>query len=144
MSKTLSTLMLASLVASTLGGCVASVGARSGRPPSGPPPAAPPPDRHRDRDHDRDRPREPRIIEGRVTDAETGQPIDRAAIDITSPAFQGEMTVNTGPDGRYRTQEIPPGEFGIRCRRNGYEVWQDKAVMGNGTARIDFQLQRKR
>jgi hypothetical protein len=139
MHKTFYALVLASL----LGGCMASVGARTSSPPPGPPgppPAEPPPERH----HDRDRPREPRVIEGTVTDAETHQPIDRAAIDITSPQIQGEMTINTGPDGRYRTQEIPRGEFGIRCRRNGYEVFQRKAVMSDGIAHIDFELQRKR
>jgi hypothetical protein len=138
------------LITSLLGACVASVG--PGRPPPPPPPAEPPhagpPPRHhdRDRDHDRDhdRGREPRIIEGVVRDASTGQPIDRAAVDVTSRAFQGEMTVNTGPDGRYRTQEIPRGEFGIRVRREGYEVFQRKAMMEDGIARIDFELQPKR
>lgn len=54
------------------------------------------------------------------------------------------MTTNTGPDGRYRTQEIPRGEFTIRCRREGYEVFQRKAVMSDGVAIIDFELVPKR
>jgi Carboxypeptidase regulatory-like domain len=136
--------LLAVVLGVLVGGCVASVGTSrpppSGPPPSGPPPAAPP-ERHPDR-HDRDR--EPRVIQGTVRDAETGQPIDRASVDITSPAFRGEMTVQTGPDGRFRTEEIPRGEFGIRARREGYEAFQRKAVMSDGTAHIDFELQRKR
>jgi hypothetical protein len=87
---------------------------------------------------------ERRIIEGTVLDAETHQPIDRASVDVTSPAFRGEMTVQTGPDGRYRTEEIPRGEFGIRVRREGYEKFERKAVMGDGVARIDFELHRRR
>lgn len=134
MCKTLWTLVAASM----LSACMASGGIRSG---GGPPPPPPPEPRH-ERHHDRAP--EPRVIQGVVLDAETRQPIDRASIDITSPAIRGEMTVQTGPDGRFRTEEIPPGEFGIRCRREGYEAFQRKAVMGNGTANIDFELQRKR
>jgi hypothetical protein len=92
----------------------------------------------------RDHAREPRVIQGIVRDAETGAPIDRAAVDITHRSFQGEITVNTGPDGRYRTEEIPRGEFGIRVRREGYEVFQRKAMMEDGIARLDFDLQPKR
>ena len=135
------TTLLTFVTASLLGACVATVGPGRpvGPPPAEPPPAAPPP---ADRPHEH-RP-EPRVIEGTVLDAVTRQPIDRAAVDITSPSFRGERTVNTGPDGRYRTEEIPRGEFGIRCRREGYEVFQRKATMGDGIAHIDFELTPKR
>ena len=131
MRTTLLTLVFSSL----LGACVATV-RPGGPPPAEPPPAGPPPAAP---------PRvvrspEPRVIEGTVRDAVTGQPIDRAAIDITSPGIRGEMTVNSGPDGRFRTQEIPPGEFGIRCRREGYEVVNRKAVMSDGIAHVDCEL----
>jgi Carboxypeptidase regulatory-like domain len=130
------TVLLALVGSSLISACVATVGPGrpSGPPPEPPPPAGRPPE-HR---------HEPRVIEGTVRDAFTHQPIGRAAIDITSSAFQGEMTTNTGPDGRYRTQEIPRGEFGIRCRREGYEVFQRRAVMEDGIAHIDFELTPKR
>jgi len=143
--------LFAVLAASLFSGCVATATTGTRRPPP-PPPEEPvrvvePP--HREHHEHRPPPppppdRGPRVIEGIVVDAETRQPIDRAAIDITSPSFRGEMTVNTGPDGRFRTQEIPRGEFGIRCRRNGYEVFDRKAVMSDGTAHIDFELRKKR
>jgi hypothetical protein len=129
------TTLLALVATSLLGACVATVG--PGR--SGPPPAEPPP-----RTEVREHRREPRIIEGVVIDAATRQPIGRAAIDITGPAIQGEMTANTGPDGRFRTNEIPRGEFGIRVRREGYEVVERKAVMNDGIAHMDIELQPKR
>lgn len=134
------TTLLALVVTLLLGACVATVGpthpARtSGPAPAAPPAAEPPPVEQRS---------EPRIIEGIVIDAVTHQPIGRAAVDITAPGMRGEMTVNTGPDGRYRTQEIPRGEFGIRCRREGYEVFQRRAVMNDGVARIDFEMVPKR
>jgi hypothetical protein len=141
--------VFAVLAASLFSGCVATATTGTRRPPP-PPPEEPvrvvePP--HREHHEHRPPPppdRGPRVIEGIVIDAETRRPIDRAAVDITSPSFRGEMTVNTGPDGRFRTQEIPPGEFGIRCRRNGYEPFDRKAVMSDGTAHIDFELRKRR
>lgn len=144
---------LLALLTTSLIGCMASgtVTTRNSPPPppprrdpvvvEGPRPADPPPPPPR---HHHEPEREPRVIEGRVFDAETRQPISRAAIDITSPSFAGTRTVNTDGDGRYRSEEIPRGEFGIRCRREGYEVFERKAVMGDGIAHIDFELRRKR
>jgi hypothetical protein len=129
------TTLLALVATSLLGACVATVRSR----PGGPPPAEPPPPTEvREHRH------EPRVIEGFIIDAATRQPIGRAAIDITGPGIQGEMTANTGPDGRFRTNEIPRGEFGIRVRREGYEVVERKAVMNDGIAHIDIELQPKR
>jgi hypothetical protein len=137
--------VFAVLAASLFSGCVATATTGTRRPP-------PPPPREDVRvvepPHHEHRPpppaREPRVIEGVVLDAETHRPIDRASIDITSPAFRGEMTVQTGPDGRFRTQEIPPGEFKIRCRREGFLPFDRAATMGDGTAHIDFELRRGR
>jgi hypothetical protein len=126
--------ILAILTFSLLGACVASV--RSG--PGAPPPGPPPPPRH----HERER-NEPRIIEGTIRDAATRQPIDRASVDITATGTR-EMTVQTGPDGRYRTQELPRGEFVIRCRREGYDTVIRKAEMSDGIARVDIELTPKR
>ena len=128
--------LLSLITASLLAGCAASAGVRATT--SEPPPPPPPQTEVREHRH-----HEPRVIEGMVLDADTRQPIDRAAVDITSPAFRGERTVNTGPDGRFRTEEIPPGEFGFRCRRDGYEAYTTKAVMREGIAHMDCELRRK-
>jgi hypothetical protein len=142
--------LFAVLAASLFSGCVATATTSTRRPPP-PPPDEPvrvvePPHREHHRRPPPPPPpsRGPRVIEGIVTDAATGQPIDRASVDITSPAIQGQMTVQTGPDGRFRTDEIPRGEFSVRCRREGYEVFQRKAVMDDGTAHVNFELRRRR
>lgn len=140
MQKTL----FAVLAASLFSGCVATATTGTRRPP-------PPQDEVRiveppHRDERRPPPppaRGPRVIEGVVLDADTHRPIDRASIDITSSAFRGEMTVQTGPDGRFRTQEIPPGDFKIRCRRDGFLPFDRAATMSDGTAHIDFELRRR-
>ena len=137
--------LFAVLAASLFSGCVATATTGTRRPPPPPPQetevrVVEPPHR----DHRPPPPqRGPRIIEGTVIDASTGKPIDRASIDITSPAFRGEMTVQTGPDGRFRTQEIPPGDFKIRCRRDGFLPFDRAATMGDGVAHIDFELRRR-
>src|ERR1043166_3261512 len=119
--------LLAFIALPVFGACVASMGPAPGGPP-------PPPPEHRV-----ERPREPRIIEGTLRDAITHQPIDRAAIDITGHGIR-EMTIQTGPDGRFQTGEIPRGEFAIRVRREGYETYTSSATMSDGIARLEFDL----
>jgi hypothetical protein len=138
---------VAALLFSACTATVASGPSRSPPPPppreyrrEPPPPPPPPPERH----HDRDRSPEPRVIEGTIRDAVTHQPIDKAGVDITTRGTQGEVTVITGPDGRYRTGEIPRGEFGIRVRREGYEPLNRAAEMRDGIAHLDFELVPKR
>jgi len=121
MYKTLLTVVAGSL----LGACVATVS------PVGPPPPAGAGPR-----------RELRIIEGTVFEAGSRQPIDRAAVDITSPAIPGGITVNTGPDGHFRTEELPRGEVAIRCRREGYLPEERRAVI-EGVTHMDFGLHRR-
>ena len=88
----------------------------------------------------RDRAPEPRIIEGIVRDALTHQPIDRASVHISFAGIPREVTVGTGPDGRYRTGEIPRGELGIRVRREGYLSFDRTGTMDDGIVHIDIEL----
>ena len=83
---------------------------------------------------------EPRILEGTVRDAVTGQPIARASVAIIRAGAQGEVTVGTGPDGRYRTGEMPRGEFDLRVRHEGYLSFHRAATMADGIAHIDVEL----
>ena len=87
---------------------------------------------------------QPRYLEGVMIDAVTRQPLHRGAVDVTSPLIKGEMTVNTDEQGRFRTEELPPGEFKIRCRRNGYESINQGASITDGPARFDCEMQPKR
>jgi hypothetical protein len=135
---------LAFIAVALLGACVASVepSPRSPPPPRETrrePPPLPPSERH----HDRDR-SEPRIIEGMVRDAVTHQPIDRASVDVTPAGMRNEITVQTGPDGGYRTGELPRGEIGIRVRHEGYEPVRRTAEISDGITRLDFVLVPKR
>jgi carboxypeptidase family protein len=109
--------------------CPATVVTTGGGPPprgGGPPP---PPGRE-----------EPRMLTGRVFDAATGKPINRAAVDVTSDVMPGKMTVQTDESGHYRTEPIPSGEFVVRCRAAGYEAIILKAHVDRGTAVMDCAM----
>jgi hypothetical protein len=75
-----------------------------------------------------------------ITDRATGAPIDKAAIDVNSPVLSKNLTVQTGPDGRFTTDPIPPGDFTVRVRRSGYETQEQRLHVGDATATINFAL----
>ncbi|HKO15133.1 MAG TPA: SusC/RagA family TonB-linked outer membrane protein, partial [Gemmatimonadaceae bacterium] len=75
---------------------------------------------------------------GRVTDARSGEPVVSATI-----AVQGtQLGAATGPDGRYRIAQVPPGGYTLTARRIGYGPGtQTVAVPDGGTVTADFRLE---
>ena len=59
-------------------------------------------------------------ISGRVTHFETGGPLQRAVIRITSSALPSERRVSTNADGRYEVRDLPAGEYSLKAERGGY------------------------
>jgi hypothetical protein len=59
-------------------------------------------------------------ISGRVTNLETGGPLQRAVIRITSPALPSDRRVSTNSDGRYEVRELPAGAYSLKAERGGY------------------------
>jgi hypothetical protein len=59
-------------------------------------------------------------IVGRVTNLETGGPLRRALIRITSPTLPSERRVSTNADGRYEVRDLPAGEYSLKAERGGY------------------------
>ena len=59
-------------------------------------------------------------ITGRVTNLETGGPLRRVRIQITSPALPSSRSVSTNSDGRYEIRDLPPGEYSLKAERGGY------------------------
>ena len=59
-------------------------------------------------------------ILGRVTNLETGGPLRRALIRITSPALPSDRRVSTNSDGRYEVRDLPAGEYSLKAERGGY------------------------
>lgn len=59
-------------------------------------------------------------ILGRVTNLETGGPLRRAVIRITSPRLPSDRRVSTNADGRYEIRDLPAGEYSLKAERGGY------------------------
>src|SRR5687767_7883820 len=59
-------------------------------------------------------------IVGRVTNLETGGPLRRALIRITSPTLPSDRRVSTNSDGRYEVRDLPAGEYSLKAERGGY------------------------
>ena len=76
-------------------------------------------------------------ISGRITDSETGAPLDAArVIVIGSSLLEG-----TGQDGRYTLRSVPPGHYRIRALRIGYQPKVDTVTVGpDETVALDFSL----
>jgi hypothetical protein len=132
--------ILSVLIVMLLSSCLVTTSTRGGSRPPPPNEPAPPPGRPQPPPPAP----APRYLEGTVTDATSGKPVGRAAVDVTSPMIKGEMTTQTDENGYYRTKELPPGEFALRCRREGYEAINRTGNITNGPARLDFALTPKR
>jgi hypothetical protein len=59
-------------------------------------------------------------ISGRVTNLETGGPLRRARILISSSTLPSSRSASTNSDGRYEIRDLPPGEYSLRAERGGY------------------------
>jgi hypothetical protein len=93
-------------------------------------------------------------IVGRVTNLETGRPLQRAVIRITSPALSSDRRVSTNSDGRYEVRDLPAGTYSLKAERGGYltlaygqrrpgEVGKPLQVEeGRSVTAIDFALPR--
>ncbi|UCD83535.1 MAG: carboxypeptidase regulatory-like domain-containing protein, partial [Deltaproteobacteria bacterium] len=79
-------------------------------------------------------------IDGRVTDAKTGKPIERAIISFPGTELS---SIVTDADGRYITCELEAGAVEVVASRDGY-LSQTKKVMveANRTITQDFKLEK--
>jgi hypothetical protein len=59
-------------------------------------------------------------IHGRVVSADTGAPLRRATIRISSAELRVNRSVNTDAEGRYDLSELAAGRYNIYVTRNGY------------------------
>src|SRR5215208_7106668 len=62
-------------------------------------------------------------IRGRVVSAETGTPVRRAQLRISSPDI-GTRTAMTDADGRYEFRDLPGGTFSLSATKSGYVTVQ--------------------
>ena len=80
-------------------------------------------------------------ISGTVTDAQTGDPIQGALVEIGGADTL--LSAETGVDGPYQIPDVPPGEYSVTASAAGYENGTREEVdvpEGEG-AQVDFSLQ---
>ncbi len=78
-------------------------------------------------------------VQGRVTDARTGDPIARAMVRV-----DGTTLANiTNDQGFYFINEVPPGLQSIRAEVLGYQgsVLEDQRILAGQTVTLNFELQ---
>lgn len=62
------------------------------------------------------------VIRGRITSLDTGKPLRRAQVRLTSEYdyLSTPRTASTSTDGRYEFRDVPPGRYTLRVERSGY------------------------
>jgi protocatechuate 3,4-dioxygenase beta subunit len=92
-------------------------------------------------------------LRGRVVAAQTGMPIRRAQVMVSSPEGQLRRSATTDGEGRYEFVELPAGRFSVSASKAGYVSLQygQRRPFEQGTPvtiadgetaeRIDFSLQ---
>lgn len=74
-------------------------------------------------------------ITGVVADSESGNPLRDATVTL------GEHTTKTGADGHYQLDEVPPGNYTLTGRMEGYKPYQRQIdVQGNQQIILDITL----
>src|SRR5437764_12943761 len=63
-------------------------------------------------------------IKGRVTGADSGNPLRRAQVRISSADGRVTQVTNTDGDGRYQFAELPANRYTINVSRSGYVTLQ--------------------
>ena len=59
-------------------------------------------------------------IRGRVIAADTGRPLRRALVRLSSPAVRDSRTTNTDQNGQYEFADLPASNYTITASRSGY------------------------
>ena len=86
------------------------------------------------------------LIRGLVTDTETPRPNTLADATVTvesSNLPEGTMTVKTDETGNYQIRNLPPGEYAISAKKQGYDNSMEYVtVVANGETFHDIRLYR--
>jgi subtilisin family serine protease/uncharacterized membrane protein len=80
-------------------------------------------------------------VEGTVTNAATGDPIEGATVDVAVGTDDGNYTAVTGADGTYRIEGVPASTHNVTVSADGYtNETVSVDVPANGTVAQDFAL----
>jgi hypothetical protein len=60
------------------------------------------------------------IVRGRVVAADSGQPLRKAQVRITSNEFRENRMTTTDADGKYEFKELPAGRYNVQASKGSY------------------------
>ncbi len=81
------------------------------------------------------------MIKGKVTDADSGQPLFGATVMIEGT----QLGASTTAKGEYFISQVPPGKYIVKCLIVGYSTYTKTgiSVKANKTVTVDFQMATK-
>jgi protocatechuate 3,4-dioxygenase beta subunit len=105
-----------------LAGGLGSARASMQFPAPAPPPPPPPPGVVAGMPAPRDTPVKPgtAVLRGRVFTADTGQPIRKAIVRLSSPELREGRVTTTDADGRYELKELPAGRYNVNASKGSF------------------------
>ena len=59
-------------------------------------------------------------VRGRVVATDSGQPVRRAVVRLTSPEFRDVRSTTTDVDGRYEFHDLPAARYNLSAMKNGF------------------------
>ena len=79
------------------------------------------------------------VIKGRITALDTGRPLRRVKINISSPEVQENRAVSTGSDGRFEVANLPAASYSVSVMRSGYlRLSYGQKRPGDPASRLDL------
>jgi len=76
-----------------------------------------------------------RTITGTVSNAVSGEPIRRALVQLWA---QRQMSVLTGPDGRFQIHDVPEGPINLTAQKPGF--FDSRSIQGNGFPQSNIEF----
>jgi Carboxypeptidase regulatory-like domain len=75
-------------------------------------------------------------IRGRAVAADSGQPLRRATIRLSSPEFRDPRSTSTDGEGFYEFRDLPSGRYTLSATKNGYVTMSYGARTWNQAGRV--------
>jgi len=89
-------------------------------------------------------PRFPGIIFGKVTDSETGRPIDGAKVKIVKKSKKRvQKSAKTDKNGEYVISDIKSGKYDVKVTKAGYDSYKVNKVKIDKQVELDVELKQK-
>src|SRR5690554_380770 len=84
------------------------------------------------------------LIEGYVTDRQSGEPIENATLTFRDPESNLFVSLTTDENGYYTTETNKFEVYTIRAEKEGYDTDEKLSQANLDSQRIDFQLQKNK